>query len=1553
MGVRKCRRAVAIALTVLLLAGPAKWLKADQEKTNSARARLTSVFLPADRELVGLLNRARQLQQQGRYADAVRCVGAVLESPEDYLCLREDLGLPSDNGAPESLKGYALKLLGKMPQEGLDSYELQYGARARQMLAAGVQAGDMDQVAEVSRRFFHTQAGYEATLLLAYHYLEHGSPLAAALALEKFTAKEGNGNGRTLAGGVQFEPGLSLTLAACWLRCAQWEKAESVLRHLADHFPRVRLGTQEVALSNNLAHLLAVLQGDSVTAIGPNQWLMVGGNPMRNAASPGGAPLLSLCWRVPTTDNPAVESMIEQAQSSLREQDRWVLPCASPLAVQDLVLMRTAKNLLAVNFTTGKRIWEVPTDDPFDSAREPISESSLGNPNGPDLSTGLRYRMWGDSTYGTLSSDGQLVFAIEDLPLEVAAPWAMRQMVFTKGRTSPAPSNRLAAYDIRSGKLVWHLGGSEEPSLPLAGSFFLGPPLPLNGQLYVLAEIKGEIRVIALDYDGASAKSTWTQQLTFVDAEDSLFDSSSRPVRRLSGVSPSYAEGVLVCPTGNDSVVGVDLANRALRWGYQYDPVATAEPQRFQGRETPAETEPGSRWANANATIAEGRVLLTPADSQYLHCLDLLSGNLIWKEPREEDLFVACVQRGKAMVVGRNGVRAYQLASARKAEGKNQADENAGPRAEPAWQGRVVEYPNGGFPTGTGFFNEGRYYLPMSTAEVLVIDVETGTVSEVYKSRRGFVPGNLVCYNGRIISQRAGAVEMFYQRDALRKRVDERLAANPKDPDALAQRGEILWDEGNLKEAIACFRTSLELSDAPNSRTLLREALFEGLRTDFASYQGNTEEILRLIEEPRQQAAYLRLMASGHERLSQYREALAFYVKLIGLEGDSGQLERVAKAQFVRRDRWVRVQLATLREMAPADVRAEIDKLAQERLNAARKESAPDALLRYLDYFGGLPAASDARRSLAAKLREQGRLLHAEFVLRALEQTGDRKQAGAALAELASMLHQAKLYDDAAQCYSRLKSEFADVVCREGKTGTQIVAELPSPDPVLQAIRSPSPWPSNVSVARGSRASGALTPYSGTANLAFVGRPSPFYADTSLEWQMNPSALVARDGWGRTRWQATIPDATRGVYQYGPPYWRVAAQDHLLMVLMDSKIMALDTLAASQGVPPKSLWTREFDDPSRSNLRRRNFAVVVPRTTPGPSGGNFPVNVPRVISEQLICYQRFQHLYGIDPISGDALWDREDVRPDSVIFGDGEYVMAVPPDNSSAMVLRPSDGKLLGACELPSPTERIAPCGHNILLSRNEGDKMLLELRDPWQNKAVWPAKQFAAQSRVASFDHGLVGVFEHRSGQFHLIRVVDGQELIKAQLQPETTVSEMFLFQSPDTYTLVVNGLERPGSSRPRGQQYFGYYGLPFKQITRARVYGFDREGGKLWETPVLVEDRHLLMNQPPRLPILLFGQVPLQSPGNTSRLTLFGIDKHSGKTIQPEESLQGHGYFRMVGHPEKKAIEIQLNQEVITLTFRDEPPGPPSTGEALLRAFRRTMQDISQPPAMPSDEQ
>ena len=89
-------------------------------------------------------------------------------------------------------------------------------APARQALDKAVETGDAGLLGDVSRRFFHTQAGYQATYLLGLYDFDHDRPLAGGLAFDRL---------RETAAAEQFEPSLSLMSASCWLRSGMPDRA--------------------------------------------------------------------------------------------------------------------------------------------------------------------------------------------------------------------------------------------------------------------------------------------------------------------------------------------------------------------------------------------------------------------------------------------------------------------------------------------------------------------------------------------------------------------------------------------------------------------------------------------------------------------------------------------------------------------------------------------------------------------------------------------------------------------------------------------------------------------------------------------------------------------------------------------------------------------------------------------------------------------------------------------------------------------------------------------------------------------------------------------------------------------------------------------------------------------------------------------------------------------------------------------------------------------------------------------------------------------------------
>ncbi len=282
--------------------------------------------------------------------------------------------------------------------------------------------------------------------------------------------------------------------------------------------------------------------------------------------------------------------------------------------------------------------------------------------------------MWDDAIFGNLTSDGQQVFVVEDLPLTGNSPYGLnmqRAVIFQpNGHKSqgnqPKTTNRLTARELKTeGKLKWEVGGPNGEDEPkLAGAFFLGPPLPLLGRLYVLAEMKGqEIRLLVLS--AKTGQLEWSQQLAVVE-QNILID----PFRRSAG------RDAVVCRWRADlshgrrrdrgdrfdhpfAVMGLSISARSARMvpamagrivvrpnGSQF------QPARQTGRSLGRRRNDHCRRQSAgHAGRRQHAVLLESA--RWPCALEARS--------RGSNLFVGCVQQDKVLLVGHNQLSAVRL----------------------------------------------------------------------------------------------------------------------------------------------------------------------------------------------------------------------------------------------------------------------------------------------------------------------------------------------------------------------------------------------------------------------------------------------------------------------------------------------------------------------------------------------------------------------------------------------------------------------------------------------------------------------------------------------------------------------------------------------------------------------------------------------------------------------------------------------------------------------------------------------------------------------------
>ena len=271
-------------------------------------------FAAPDRNVLQALNRAQKVLKEHRYGEALEGLSQILRSNEDYF-YQPDRKVP----IYKSLKAEAQQLLGQMPPEGRDLYEVRNGAEARDKLNRAVAAGDAAGLSEISAQLFHTQAGYEATYLLALHHMDHGAPLAGALTLKRL--REAG------AAAEAFEPGLSLTQAACYYQAGMPADCKQVLVDLKRRLGKAAAaacGGREVPWfeqESDAPAWLAKLTGlqRMAAAVETDRWAMFRGDASRNASTVGGAPLLNLRWRVEVADNPILEKALIEQENHYRE----------------------------------------------------------------------------------------------------------------------------------------------------------------------------------------------------------------------------------------------------------------------------------------------------------------------------------------------------------------------------------------------------------------------------------------------------------------------------------------------------------------------------------------------------------------------------------------------------------------------------------------------------------------------------------------------------------------------------------------------------------------------------------------------------------------------------------------------------------------------------------------------------------------------------------------------------------------------------------------------------------------------------------------------------------------------------------------------------------------------------------------------------------------------------------------------------------------------------------------------------------------------------------
>jgi outer membrane protein assembly factor BamB len=761
-----------------------------------------AVLLPTDRGLERRFDRGRRLVAEGRWSDAVAALDELLAGESDAF-----LETSAASGSRHSIRTAVEQVIRDLPRPGREAYLLLTRATAERQLVAAIEAHDGAAILAVARRWFHTPAGRSAAMLVAVEAIEAGEPLTAAAWCDR------------LADGGEDDFGATLAVirSLAHYQADDPETAVAVLTAAAGRQGGiVRVAGRDESLSTIAADPRTWLaeHGDQPAddRLPAGDWRQLGGHPGRNAIVAATRPLLVPRYRVPLVRHPDEAALLERRRREAADAGRGLIPAAAPLAVGGYLVTHTPLGILAIDFDSGRRLWlssAVPAAGPA-AARTETDESLRP-------STGDRGdRSFDDATSGTLASDGRLVFAVESPPEALAAELTISGFGgrgFLRAAADWYAGNMLSAYDLAAGGTPrWRLpGDGREETDPEArtdtAAWYLGPPLVLGDELFVLVEREGEVALDVLA--AADGQLRWSQPLATYDEDEMIANPSARG-RRLAGLTPAFGGGLIVCPIGGGCIVAIDSATRSLAWAASY-PRTETEPQAAAGDPATAAIQ----RCDPSPIVVAGRVVVRPSDADTLLCLDCRTGELRWSLPARSPLRVAGVVGGRVIVTRNTAVEAVGLETGR-----------------PEWRWPC---PAGSHPSGRGILTEDSFILPLDTPEVVELNLADGSLRGRSVARGGAIPGHLVPYRGEFVSRGIDSLDVFHQEAALEERIETASRADPGDPWALYWRAQTAIERGDVAQGLDWLNDAAAAAGFHVPPAAIATAVDRAVHRDFAA----------------------------------------------------------------------------------------------------------------------------------------------------------------------------------------------------------------------------------------------------------------------------------------------------------------------------------------------------------------------------------------------------------------------------------------------------------------------------------------------------------------------------------------------------------------------------------------------------------------------------------------------------------------------------------------------------------------------------------------------
>lgn len=1485
---------------------------------------------PHDPQSTSRYHKATTLLQSGNWEQAIIVIQRLLDAPQATL--------QRTGNNWTSTQDDAGRLLNTMPAAVRERYETTYGGIARQRLRdAENSTGEASALAEISRRFLHTKAGQEATDRLATIHLDHGE---FGLATRHF---------RRL-----LDCKAPLSRDAHWQLKAAFAAQQSgdvgsladILKPLKDaaNADAIKLGDQRVNaeewLKSSASTIPSTLAPPLVT-----EWPVFLGTPRRTAVQAGGTPLLLPRWSRNLTDSQPILMKIQTLVESLRDQMAVALPVSFPIMLDGKIAVRTLRGIAVLDAESGKLLWET---------EEGISAEHILNGDLPVLTEGQRLwapRMPGgvpalnteaaerhpltnllfrNAVQGLITGDNSRLFAIdENALLSLRQPG--QNWGFEPSRNDPYrrdwSSNRLVAYGLHNGRPLWEIGGTamnESFDLPLAGTFFFGPPVIDRGTGFIVGESNGEIRVFA--FSPVDGTVLWSQLLAYPDQtiEQDIG-------RRWFAAQIAVDQGILICPTTVGWLVAIDRTNHSILWASRYSqPSRGRRPRR--GTSHLVQYAPlNRRWYPAAPMIAGNHALYTPQEEDKLLCFSVIDGTLQWQKPKNTSLYLAGIAEDLAILVGVNSVTGLQLSD-----------------GTTRW---TLSIPAGqGPPAGRGIFVDKKFYLPLQSGQLWTVDTTDGSVTDRFR-----LPdttqnlGNLALYRGLLLSINATRLTSFEQREAITEVIADRIQSNPQDAWASLRSAEIQILDGDLQSAHAALvqipRHTIppELDD--RYRDAMRTCLTAIIRSDFGTHDAEAAQLAQFANTRQQQLELQQVLAERHFARQEYVQAWTIYWNLASrlaqptLETstthpskDAPPIDSGATLLIPRNDdpavetnlsAWLSGALSDVWEVASAEQRVQMSQQIQEAAQQL-EQLPPEDAREFVFLFGFHPAAESAIRRLADASLERKEFLSATRRLRQLTQSSDDATHQAAREQLARLLRE---YGDTEIAISAKddKDNRADNPDTDPRPATASSTETapPSASPTVPNGRFASLGWGELSwqIIRGGYDYSARQ----IQELKIHAPQTEFFKTHRAQFDAHTGRLTILNADDDSLYW-TIP-LRLGSADQRQSEIAIACPGHALIILRGNMLHALSF------VDRKLLWTRAMNigrqsdiDGFISEFRAPDQLVDISKWSNHSAGNPWhpPESTLNVATRRYLCFRERRQLSVVDASNGRLLWKHNHLPANTEIAGTDDIIYVRHPEGRGAFALRALDGQRIPIDNLDEQLSRtIAVDGRDLILLRRPflggllplGNKQItFERVDPVTGTVRWKSSHSSHAictsnepgSLIIADSDGTISSLNLSSGSLAALGKISKTEI--------TSRSQIFVISDLDNTYIISNSRNAAVYSES----------MPSISVN-GTVHAFERGTARpLWKREI--DNQNLLVENFTHTPLMIFcvrAYLPAERHWSS---TVLALDKQTGTPLVESTTPANSDFRSLTLNMADRSIELRTYNNRVRLA-----PVPPVAPAAL----------------------